>query len=291
MEDLPDGVYFDLPAEKYHSLPRLSASGIKKLLVSSIDFWASSFMNPSRREFTSDALNVGTAYHTRICEGEAEFKRLYAIRPDCDRRTKEGKQIYADWLAEFPDARECTQELLDDINTTANLIEIGPMAEYFSGGKPEVSVLWHDPKTNVPMKSRFDYLKADKIVDLKTFSNSSGMDIDTTIFRSIAKFKYHVQAAVYFDAWNYLVRNPQHFGVMTDTPEFWFVFCQTGHAPLVRAKQLRKDGLIYDKGRQEMRRGIAMFRDCWEKYGKEPWYDISQPTVLRDEDMPLYVYD
>ena len=31
---LADGIYFNTPEEKYHALPRLSASGIKNILTS-----------------------------------------------------------------------------------------------------------------------------------------------------------------------------------------------------------------------------------------------------------------
>ena len=65
-----DGIYFDMPEADYHALPRLSNSGIKKLLVSPADFWVDSWMNPDKEEKSTGALNLGKAYHAAVFEPE-----------------------------------------------------------------------------------------------------------------------------------------------------------------------------------------------------------------------------
>jgi hypothetical protein len=74
-----DGVYFDLPAEVYHAVARLSASGIQKLLVSAGTFWRGSWLDPNRPEPDEDmtkAQTLGRAYHTARLEPE-KFAGLY----------------------------------------------------------------------------------------------------------------------------------------------------------------------------------------------------------------------
>ncbi len=79
------GVYFGMPDHEYHAEPSLSASGIKKILVSPMDYWATSWMNQTRQdERTSDAMDLGTAYHKRILEGRAAFQANYAAAIDPD---------------------------------------------------------------------------------------------------------------------------------------------------------------------------------------------------------------
>lgn len=67
-----DGIYFALPAEEYHALPRLSASGICNMLVSPGTYWADSWMNPDRAkkedEEATKAQILGTAYHVARLE-------------------------------------------------------------------------------------------------------------------------------------------------------------------------------------------------------------------------------
>lgn len=68
-----------MPFDEYLAIPALSNSGIKKMLVSSMDFWVNSWMNPNPPQ-DKEARHFldGRAYHARICEGEDEFNKRYA---------------------------------------------------------------------------------------------------------------------------------------------------------------------------------------------------------------------
>lgn len=63
-----DGIYFGLPDIEYHALPRLSATGIKKLLISPPDFWLESWMNPDRDTTEKAWQRDGRAYHAALLE-------------------------------------------------------------------------------------------------------------------------------------------------------------------------------------------------------------------------------
>lgn len=61
-----DGVYFDLPDEIYHAVPRLSASGLQKLCVSPANFWRGSWLDPEKKPLDEEqtlAQMLGKAYH------------------------------------------------------------------------------------------------------------------------------------------------------------------------------------------------------------------------------------
>lgn len=257
----------NMPIEEYHALPRLSASGIKQLLVSSQDFYQTSWMNKSRKERDTESLNVGQAYHCYVLEGVDVFKSRYAVKPDCDRRTKEGKQIYADFLAQYPNAKEIEQELFDEILKAKAAV---------SGGKPEITFLWEDEETNVPMKARIDYLMPTKIHELKTFSNS-GMDIDRLLAMHIVKYRYHVQYAVYTSIL------PNH--------DFEFIFQQTGGINNCIVKPFPHNLLLAEQGRKLMRQGINKFRDMYMKYGENEWFDEYQSQPFTDQCFPMYSYE
>lgn len=74
------GIYFGFPEADYHAIPALSASGIKWLSVSPMDYWARcQWLNPDfALEDDSEFQELGTAYHVRILEGREEFYRRYA---------------------------------------------------------------------------------------------------------------------------------------------------------------------------------------------------------------------
>jgi hypothetical protein len=66
-----DGIYFGLPADVYHAVPRLSSSGIQKLCVSPATFWRGSWLDPDRPDPDEDETIwqlLGRAYHTARLE-------------------------------------------------------------------------------------------------------------------------------------------------------------------------------------------------------------------------------
>lgn len=84
------GIYFDMPDHVYFAIPALSQSGIKKLAASSMIFWAAcDWMNANRTEREEREHHVfGHAYHCRLLEGSSVFAQRYAAGPD--KRQHEG---------------------------------------------------------------------------------------------------------------------------------------------------------------------------------------------------------
>lgn len=232
------GVYFGLDEDAYHDAPAFSASGIKKELISPMDFWAASWMNPDREAYESRAMALGKAWHKRLLEGPDAFWQAYAAELDAE--------DYPEALRTMDDLRAALRELgektggnkadliarlqgLSDapiwdvlvaahaeahagkifmshedigrIEKQAAMIEKHPdISRCFQGGYPEVSVFWTDEESLVPMKARLDYVKIQADIDLKTFSNPLGKPLNRAIYTAMASGKYHVQVAVYSEA-------------------------------------------------------------------------------------------
>jgi hypothetical protein len=80
VEAITDGIYFGLPADVYHAVPRLSSSGIQKICVSPATFWRGSWLDPERPEFDEEETIwqlLGRAYHTARLEPHL-FEATYA---------------------------------------------------------------------------------------------------------------------------------------------------------------------------------------------------------------------
>lgn len=235
MPTLGEGLYFGLDDSVYHSLPYLSASGIKNILVSPMNFWAWSWMNPLKPESDSEAMKIGKAYHKRILEGFEAFRDSYiqefdgsqypealktsteiqavlrarglpvsGNKAEITRRLKESDptaqifdEIYDNWLNNEADGKDIvSREIMDRIEIAAAMIEKHPdLSKCFTGGYPEVTVIWQE--NGIFFKSRFDYLKPRAIIDLKTFENMMGKPVDKAIYYAMASQKYHIQAAFY----------------------------------------------------------------------------------------------
>ena len=236
---IPYGVYFNLPFDEYLADPALSQSGIKRLLVSPLTYWADSSMNPDRDSGETPAKALGSALHKRILEGVARFDAEYDVAPDkarypdavdgadslremcreyglkvsgtipemCCRILSHdpGAVLWPDIMNRFKASSEGKIILKPAdavlINRIAAMVESDETARNaFVGGFSEVSVFWPDATTGVRMKARFDYLKSKAIVDLKTFSNTKSLPLDRAIAMYAATYQLPVQAVVYLRA-------------------------------------------------------------------------------------------
>lgn len=127
--DFPEpGIYFGMPDDVYHSIHACSATGIKNLSVSSMDYWASSLLNPEREDDTeSFARTLGHAYHCRICEGAKEYILRYA--PSLE------KDDYPDLIVTVADIRKAIDDAGGKPKGTAKdalieqLLELNPSAK------------------------------------------------------------------------------------------------------------------------------------------------------------------
>lgn len=335
---MKEGLYFGLSEDEYHALPCLSASGIKSLLISPTDFWTWSWMNPNKPSGDTEARIIGTAYHKRILEGKDAFYNRYCydfnpsdypnmIKTMDDLKEELSKhgiapkgkksdyistllsvdpdaqiydRIYSSWESQRGDKQPLSAELIGRIEQAAAMIENHPqLSKCFSGGYPEVSVVWTDD--GVPFKARFDYLKPNVVIDLKTFQNTMGKPIDRAIYYACASNKYHIQASFYLDramtrAIRFARDGKTHGDVSKDfitnlskctDPKFMFVFQQKGYASLAR-------GLIFPKnsmflcGLAAIDKAIQDFKENRDLYGTAPWVDRSPIVEMDDNLFPVF---
>lgn len=101
-DQMKDGVYFNLNEDEYHSLKRLSASGINNMLVSPATFWHNSWLNPDRKDDDTPARILGRAYHTARLEPH-RFYDLFCSELD--------KDDYADALLTDTDIKAALKDM------------------------------------------------------------------------------------------------------------------------------------------------------------------------------------
>lgn len=84
-QHITPGIYFGMPEDLYHSIPALSSTGLKNLLISAPDFYFNSWLNPMRDDDQEDGDSAkewrrfGKASHTRNLEGKKTFDSLYCV--------------------------------------------------------------------------------------------------------------------------------------------------------------------------------------------------------------------
>jgi len=130
-------------------------------------------------------------------------------------------------------------------------------------GRAEVSALWTCPDTGVECKSRFDWLLPSAIVDLKTTADASA----DAFARSVASYRYHVQAAFYGQA-------AASCGLSTE--HFFFACVETAPPYAVAIYQL--DDEAREIGRRLYLRDLRRLKECRER-NEWPGYSTDISTL------------
>lgn len=147
--------------------------------------------NPTEEQ--SPTLLFGSVVHKLILEPE-EFESEFAIIPECDKRTKEGKTKYAEYLETLGSRTGITKSDYERAVAMRDAVMSNPKAEYLlTGGTTETSYYWNDSRTDVLCKCRPDKVNKGYIIDLKTTGDAS----PSSFSKSLNDYRYHVQAAWY----------------------------------------------------------------------------------------------
>ena len=198
--------------KEYRDTPALNASALKQLYKSPYHYWHE-FLNPHKVEKDpTKALNIGTAVHGLVLEGEQKW---HEVPPEIDRRYKDGRKAYAEWLASLPPKavilkrEEAAQAMAMAENVLRHPLAEDLLYDTHPSRFVEHSIFWEMDFTRperreeeiatVPCKARLDlvYQEGDglvTVVDLKTTQDAS----HSGFMNAIARYSYHIQAAFYF---------------------------------------------------------------------------------------------
>jgi hypothetical protein len=195
-EIIPDnpGIYYNITFAQYQAIDAVNNS-ILKILSDERQSPAHAFHYIKNGRPDTPALKIGRAIDAHILE-PLRFFELYAVCPECDKRTKEGKATYQ----EFEMSRQPEQELIsqrdyEKIIQIYNSVINSQAMRLIEGGKSQVVAVWQDKTTGLLCKARYDYYQKDipMITDLKSTQDSSPDGFGYDVF----KYSYFQQAGFY----------------------------------------------------------------------------------------------
>ena len=216
-------------------------------------------------EEDTPALLEGRAAHKLILEPET-FTEEFAICPECDRRTKEGKETYAAFCEEAEGKKVITADTMTKIYEMAEAIKQNETAVKFLNGLHEQSYFWTDAQTGEACKVRPDCLAEvdgiKYIVDYKTTESCA----DGAFERSVKKYGYKFQSGMYRE------------GVFQNTFEdYKFAFvAQEKKAPYASRVYVCDDDFIRE-GYEQFREAIGIYHWCKEH---DNWYGYEGPDNI-----------
>lgn len=195
-------MYEDMPNEEYHATEwAISSSGLRLLAKSPRHFWAQ-YRAPMRPQRTQTAAQLlGSAVHCAVLEPGVFDARYVMVPEGIDRRTKDGKALFAQIEAsgKTPLSFDVWHHVIDMAAAVAQSPEWQMIAAM---GKAEHSIFWQDEETGVHCKIRPDLhippcLKhpAGLIVDVKTVGDASPEGFGAQCWRQ----DMLIQAAFYAD--------------------------------------------------------------------------------------------
>lgn len=176
-----EGIYFNMPIEKYHADPALSKSGMMQLIKSWLDYWENSPLNPeyvyNDNVKKSRSLEFGTLVDMLLFERK---------RFDAEWRT--GAELFsANDNRKLVNLTEYNQAV-----TAINELWHVEYCRYILTGFYQVSIFWRDKETGIMLKTRPDVFKTFMTTDYKTIKDLLG----STIAYQLMDYGYAVQGVM-----------------------------------------------------------------------------------------------
>lgn len=275
--DLHPGLYRGISALTYHRWPGASQSRLKLMRDKSPAHARYAMDNP--RSDDTDALILGAAVHTAVLEPDL-FPVLYSFAGQCE-ATKKSDGLRCSntgmvrrdghWFCNvrghdpkgYGEPGDNITPLVDaEYNACIGIrdaVKAHPATQHMLEGDAECSAVWIDEATGVLCRGRFDdvALGIGAITDLKTTTDASPL----TFSRSLYKFGYHIQAAMY-------IRGARALGM--DIDSFGIIAVEKTPPYAVAVYQLQP-AAIFD-GARELDALLATWAEC-ERTGVWPSYD------------------
>ena len=259
----------------YRNRPGISSSELKKIMQSPAHYryWKD---NPQEKD--TPALLLGRAAHKYVLE-TYDFYNEFAVAPNGDRRTKEGKAIWEHFVAESEGKDVITQEQFEQIDAMRTAAYATPFVSKLLSGEKELSFWGVDEETGLEIKARPDCIAEwngnNILVDYKT-----AQDVENKKFCSDSiKFGYDLQLAFYLDI---LRQN-------TGKDYIVAIIAQEKTAPYVtNVFQLSENYL--EGGRTLYKEKLRVYKDCeetgnWYGYMRDGISILGEPDDVNDEDL------
>jgi hypothetical protein len=256
----------------YHADPAVSASHLHAVAKSPYHYWSRYLDTKRIAPEPTAAMRLGLLVHCAVLEPD-ELLQRYSVAPD--RRTKEGKAAVARMAAEGIEAVSETDMALA-LSMAASVRVHPAAAALLAHGKAEQSFWWDDTDTGLRCKCRPDWYSGSTVVDLKTTTDAS----PAGFARSVATFRYHVQASHYLAG-------------LHGAERFVFIAVEKTAPYAVAVYEL--DAAAMAAGDELRQRDMRIIADCqatteWPGYGDDcqalslpSWALTANPTITSDD--------
>lgn len=252
---------------EYHSTPAISKSDLDLIAKSPMHYKLSKENKPDQ----TAAMLLGSVTHKLVLEPE-KFADEYIIAPEVNRRTKEGKAKWEEFINEAGDLTVIDTETYEQAKAVAAAVKNHPVAaKLLQNGRAERSYFWKNG--DIECKCRPDYLRDDirTAIDFKTTQCSSPDEFT----KSAYNYRYHVQAAWYMDGL-------KACGLAIDN----FIFIAAETKPPYPVVVYVADEHMLKLGRMEAADNLETYRKCLTS---GEWYGYEEKPKVHSLSLPDWV--
>lgn len=140
----------------------------------------------------SKEMNMGSVIHTLLMY-PSEFSDTFAVAPDVDRRTKEGKMIWEQFNETSGNKMIVSESDLAEANSIVDIVISSPSVSSIVGKCHSFEQEFRIDHMGLPYRGFVDGISDSFILEVKTMSDASPQNI----IREFYNRKYHIQAALY----------------------------------------------------------------------------------------------
>jgi exodeoxyribonuclease VIII len=249
-----------LTNENYHQDRNyISASGLKQIAKSPRHYW-NRYLNDKYKEEPTAAMAFGNVVHTLMLEPK-EFELRYAVAPDVNKTTKDGKAAYTAFT-EANDGKEFISS--KDFATATAMIEQAKanpiITDLLDLSEKEQMHTFRILDVDCKMKADAINVIDGCIIDVKTCTDASPIGFGKDAYN----LGYLLQAAFYLDGY--------YFATNNDLKRFIFIAMEKTAPYNVAVYEMDKEQI--ELGRQQYLAALQTYKNCkaadkWHAYGDE----------------------
>lgn len=251
----------NLKYEEYDKMEGVSNSKLSKLAISPAHY-KESLETPQKQ---TEALTFGSLLHCLVLEPQ-NYARDFAIEPEVNRRTNDGKEILAEFYETNSGKTILTENQFELASILKENIFAHPIANKLLSGKGEneISLFWEDEETKVKCKAKLDRIKSDIIIDLKSARSAKPEDFA----RQLYDLGYYRQCVFYLNGFKECYQKEAK----------GFVFIVVEKEPPYNVVVYELSELFKEIGKIEISDLLQVYKECIETnnfYG----YDGTEPKI------------
>ena len=220
------------------------------------------------------AMLFGSAFHAYLLQPE-KFDSLYAVAPQVDRRTKEGKAIFDEFHFMVTDANMdiITHQDMEKIKEMTDSVMSDPIAGELirSATSREVDRNWTNSVHEIPMRGIIDGIGNGFMFDVKTCQDAQPQKFARDAFYS----DYHRQAAIYLDSQD------------DDSTEFYFIAIEKDRPYGVSVHRLSEH--LKEIGKKQYLDAIIEYRSWVDAGLIAAGYDYWHYSGIHELEAPAYI--